>query len=138
MIDWIARYVDQQKAALDSIPAESVETWVACVREAWAQEKQLFVFGNGGSAANASHFATDLGKGSSDAVGKRFKVLSTKLLNVFTIASRVVTSRSVRDTQSVVTSHRILRSVCTAFAERIFNRMWIKSRNNGTGTHQTL
>ena len=76
MIDWIARYVDQQKAALDSIPAESVETWVACVREAWAQEKQLFVFGNGGSAANASHFATDLGKGSSDKLGKRFKVLS--------------------------------------------------------------
>jgi len=76
MIDWIARYLDQQKAALDSIPAESVETWVACVREAWVQEKQLFVFGNGGSAANASHFATDLGKGSSDKLGKRFKVLS--------------------------------------------------------------
>ena len=34
------------------------------------------MFGNGGSAANASHFATDLGKGSSDKVGKCFRVLS--------------------------------------------------------------
>jgi D-sedoheptulose 7-phosphate isomerase len=33
-------------------------------------------FGNGGSASNASHFATDLGKGSSDKLGKRFRVLS--------------------------------------------------------------
>ncbi|MFM9080991.1 MAG: SIS domain-containing protein, partial [Opitutaceae bacterium] len=29
-----------------------------------------------GSASNASHFATDLGKGSSDKLGKRFRVLS--------------------------------------------------------------
>jgi len=34
------------------------------------------VFGNGGSAANASHFVTDLGKGASDKVGKRFRCLS--------------------------------------------------------------
>ena len=34
------------------------------------------MFGNGGSAANCSHFATDLGKGSSDAIGIPFKVLS--------------------------------------------------------------
>jgi D-sedoheptulose 7-phosphate isomerase len=34
------------------------------------------VFGNGGSAANSSHFATDLGKGSSDKLSKRFRVLS--------------------------------------------------------------
>ena len=33
-------------------------------------------FGNGGSAANASHFATDLGKGSSDKLPRRFRVLS--------------------------------------------------------------
>src|SRR5208282_3849385 len=34
------------------------------------------VFGNGGSAANASHFATDLGKGASDKVGRRFRCMS--------------------------------------------------------------
>src|SRR4029078_7982491 len=30
----------------------------------------------GGSAMNSSHFATDLGKGASDKVGKRFRVLA--------------------------------------------------------------
>jgi len=39
------------------------------------QDRQVLVFGNGGSAANASHFATDLGKGASDKLGKRFRVL---------------------------------------------------------------
>jgi D-sedoheptulose 7-phosphate isomerase len=34
------------------------------------------VFGNGGSASNASHFATDLGKGASDKTGRRFRVIS--------------------------------------------------------------
>jgi D-sedoheptulose 7-phosphate isomerase len=34
------------------------------------------VFGNGGSAANASHFATDLGKGASDKLGRRFRVMA--------------------------------------------------------------
>jgi len=40
------------------------------------EDRQSFVFGNGGSAANASHFATDLGKSASDKVGKPFRVLS--------------------------------------------------------------
>src|SRR4026209_2159234 len=49
---------------------------VACLVEAFKNERQIFVFGNGGSAANASHFATDLGKGASDKLGKRFRCLS--------------------------------------------------------------
>jgi D-sedoheptulose 7-phosphate isomerase len=40
------------------------------------EERQIFVFGNGGSAANASHFVTDLGKGASDKITKRFRCLS--------------------------------------------------------------
>ena len=74
--DWINRYVQQQKAALDSIPQEAVGRIVDRFRAALAEDRQIFVFGNGGSAANASHFVTDLGKGSSDKVGRRFRVLS--------------------------------------------------------------
>ena len=74
--DWIANYIEAEKAALDSIPVEQVESVILKFKEAHAEGRQIFVFGNGGSASNASHFATDLGKGSSDALGKRFKVLS--------------------------------------------------------------
>lgn len=73
---WISDYVRAQKAALDSIPPEGVAQVVEKLRVAWKEDRQVFVFGNGGSAANASHFATDLGKGSSDKLGKRFRVLS--------------------------------------------------------------
>ena len=76
MRDWIAGYIEAQKAALDSIPVEQVESIIRKLKDAHTEGRQIFVFGNGGSASNASHFATDLGKGSSDALGERFKVLS--------------------------------------------------------------
>lgn len=76
MKNWISDYVRAQKAALDSIPVETVAALVAKLRRALAEDRQIFVFGNGGSAANASHFITDLGKGASDKVGRRFRCLS--------------------------------------------------------------
>jgi D-sedoheptulose 7-phosphate isomerase len=76
MKQWIGDYLNAQKAALDSIPVEGVAKLISELQQALKEDRQIFVFGNGGSAANASHFATDLGKGSSDKVGKRFRVLS--------------------------------------------------------------
>ena len=73
---WITDYLHAQKAALDSIPADAVARLIETFRLSLHEDRQIFVFGNGGSATNASHFATDLGKGSSDKVGKRFRVIS--------------------------------------------------------------
>ena len=74
--NWITRYRDQQQAAIGTIPPETVAKLIDRLNVALNEDKQVFVFGNGGSAANASHFATDLGKGSSDKIGRRFRVLS--------------------------------------------------------------
>jgi|SRR5580704_15626261 D-sedoheptulose 7-phosphate isomerase len=71
---WITDFIATQKAALDSIPAASVAKIIGLFQKALLEDRQIFVFGNGGSAANASHFATDLGKGSSDKIGRRFRV----------------------------------------------------------------
>src|SRR5438876_12212373 len=76
MKQWIRNYLTAQKAALDSIPIEAVEQLLELLRNAVEEDRQIFVFGNGGSAANASHFVTDLGKGASDKVGRRFRCLS--------------------------------------------------------------
>ena len=76
MNHWITEYVRAQKSALDSIPTDAVARLIETLRAALKEDRQIFVFGNGGSAANASHFATDLGKGASDKVGKPFRVLS--------------------------------------------------------------
>jgi D-sedoheptulose 7-phosphate isomerase len=76
MQQWIANYIQAQKVTHDSIPVEAVAQLIETFRLALKEDRQIFVFGNGGSAANASHFATDLGKLASDKIGKRFRVLS--------------------------------------------------------------
>ena len=76
MKEWISEYIRQQKAALDSIPADAVSDIINTFRDALKNDRQIFIFGNGGSAANASHFITDLGKGASDKLGTRFRCLS--------------------------------------------------------------
>ena len=63
MRKWIAEYIKSQKAAHDSIPVDAVAQIIEKLRGALKEGRHVFVFGNGGSAANASHFATDLGKG---------------------------------------------------------------------------
>ncbi len=76
MNDWIAGYIRAQKAALDSIPVDQVARLIDRLKKAVAEDRQVLCFGNGGSASNSSHFATDLGKGASDKIGRRFRVLS--------------------------------------------------------------
>ena len=76
MHDWINHYIAKQKAALDSIPPDAVAQLIETLRKAWREDRQNFVFGNGGSAANASHFVTDMGKGASDKLQRRFRIMS--------------------------------------------------------------
>lgn len=77
MKSWVSQYVAAQKAALDSVPADKIAELVELLRGALKEGRHIFVFGNGGSASNSSHFATDLGKGASDKIGgARFKVIS--------------------------------------------------------------
>src|SRR4028119_2172929 len=80
MKEFIENYLEARRSVLDAVPVEEITRLIETFRAALAEDRQVFVFGNGGSAANASHFATDLGKGSSDKLvartGKRFRVMS--------------------------------------------------------------
>lgn len=76
MKKWIENYLQAQKSALDSIDATAVAQLIEKFQQAWREDRRIFVFGNGGSAANASHFITDLGKGASDKLARRFRCLS--------------------------------------------------------------
>ncbi|WP_423148251.1 D-sedoheptulose-7-phosphate isomerase [Rubrolithibacter danxiaensis] len=73
---FVSNYIQAQKSATDSIPVKEVAEIIEQFRLALKNDQQIFVFGNGGSAANASHFVTDLGKGSSDKTYRRFRCLS--------------------------------------------------------------
>jgi D-sedoheptulose 7-phosphate isomerase len=76
MKNYLENYVQEQEKALNSIPLEEVERLILTFQKALQEDRQIFVFGNGGSASNASHFITDLGKSASDKAYRRFRCLS--------------------------------------------------------------
>ena len=76
MKNYLENYIQEQEKALNSIPLEEVERLILTFQKALQEDRQIFVFGNGGSASNASHFITDLGKSASDKAYRRFRCLS--------------------------------------------------------------
>jgi D-sedoheptulose 7-phosphate isomerase len=76
MKDFLKQYIDQQKKAMDTIAVDQVAQIISKFKRAMDEERQIFIFGNGGSAASATHFATDLGKGASDKTHKRFRCIA--------------------------------------------------------------
>ena len=76
MQSWIQNYLENHKKVIESMPVGKIDKLITLFKKANREEKQIFIFGNGGSAASASHFVTDLGKGASDKVSKRFKCFS--------------------------------------------------------------
>jgi D-sedoheptulose 7-phosphate isomerase len=76
LVDQYQRYVGEVKEALDCLPWESVRATVRLLHEAWLRDKQVFIFGNGGSATTASHMACDLAKGAAVPGRRRFRVIA--------------------------------------------------------------
>jgi len=73
---WIDAYVAAQDRAIRSVDPVGIADVIERVRRAGREGRRIFVCGNGGNAANASHFTTDLGKNASAAAPCPFKVLS--------------------------------------------------------------
>lgn len=76
MEDFFGQYRQMLDTVLSSISASDVTTVMQVLWRAWKEESTIFICGNGGSAATASHFACDLGKGTTVDGQKRFKVIA--------------------------------------------------------------
>lgn len=72
----IQSYIDELHTALAHVPAEQIEAAARALDSACRQRRFVYVLGNGGSAANASHFANELGKGVIRPDCPRFRVLA--------------------------------------------------------------
>lgn len=59
----IRQYLTQVQNVLDRVPTQEIEHVIELLLEAHRQQRKVFIMGNGGSAATASHFACDLSKG---------------------------------------------------------------------------
>ena len=76
LLQWIDTYVAAQDRAIRSVPPAEIAAVIEVVKRAGREGRRIFVCGNGGNAANAAHFTTDLGKNASAAAPRPFKVLS--------------------------------------------------------------
>lgn len=70
------QYLTHLKLLLDRIPMDDVSRVIDRLVDAGQLGQRVFILGNGGSAATASHFACDLGKGTSVSAPQRFKVIA--------------------------------------------------------------
>lgn len=69
-------YFELLSKTIDTLPFEGVDRITATLVRAYEQERTILLFGNGGSAALASHIACDLGKGTVNGTRKRFRVIA--------------------------------------------------------------
>jgi D-sedoheptulose 7-phosphate isomerase len=69
-------YFDDVVQAIANLPFTAIDQIVNVLLDAYESSRTIFLFGNGGSAALASHFACDLGKGAANGSGKRFHALA--------------------------------------------------------------
>jgi D-sedoheptulose 7-phosphate isomerase len=74
--EFVGAYVERLKFAIDQIPLDRVEAMGEILYRAYRHNKQVFIVGNGGSAATASHMACDLGKNTISPNRQRFHILS--------------------------------------------------------------
>ncbi|MBI4790622.1 MAG: SIS domain-containing protein [Chloroflexi bacterium] len=72
----LQEYFEIETRLFSRIPFERVDRLIALLERARTEGQRIFLFGNGGSAATASHFACDLGKGTVRAAVPRFKVIA--------------------------------------------------------------
>jgi D-sedoheptulose 7-phosphate isomerase len=72
----VHRYFEHLKDTANRLPWDSIVKCVKLLETVRNNNGCVFVFGNGGSAATASHFACDLGKGTIKEGRPRFKVLT--------------------------------------------------------------
>ena len=62
---------------IPQLPYAEIDSIIDSLLQAFTEDRTVFVFGNGGSAASASHMMVDMNKGTADAAqAKRLKVIA--------------------------------------------------------------
>ncbi len=69
------QYITRLKNVLDAFDHATFDQMVAAVLDAYTRRAHIFVMGNGGSGATASHLACDINKGCCVDLEKKFKMI---------------------------------------------------------------
>jgi D-sedoheptulose 7-phosphate isomerase len=75
MYKFSQKYIKELVMFLTSFPYEQFEQMISTLIEAYRMNHTIFVMGNGGSGATASHWACDINKGCSFNRDKKFRMM---------------------------------------------------------------
>ncbi len=69
-------YLSEVSQIAAGIDRGSIDRAIGILYEAWKEDRQVFVAGNGGSASTSTHFACDLNKWVSDEAERKFRAFA--------------------------------------------------------------
>lgn len=72
----VPTYLKELSGTIRNLPVPAIDSLVRVFLAAYDGGRTIFLFGNGGSAALASHMSCDLGKGTAPASGKRLRAIA--------------------------------------------------------------
>ena len=72
----VSSYLEELRCTIQKLPLPAMDGLIRLFFQAYERGGTIFLFGNGGSAALASHMACDLGKGTHRPAGRRLRVLA--------------------------------------------------------------
>lgn len=75
MQEKIRTYLDREIETIRNLDVEELKRAIEAIRDAYQRDAVIYIFGNGGSAATASHFACDFNKGISEGRDKKFRMV---------------------------------------------------------------
>ncbi len=69
------QYLDRLKNAMDAFDLNVFDQMVCTILDAYESQNQIFIMGNGGSGATASHLVCDINKGCCIDLDRKFKMM---------------------------------------------------------------
>lgn len=75
MMNAIRAYYEKEIETIRALDFNEIEIAVRAIKDAYEREATIYTFGNGGSAATASHFVCDFNKGICEKLDKKFNLV---------------------------------------------------------------
>lgn len=87
----IKTYIGHEIDTLKALDVDAISDAMNLIMEAYEAQKTIYVFGNGGSSATASHYQNDFNKGVSEHVEKKFNLqcLNDNMATVMAVANDI-------------------------------------------------
>jgi D-sedoheptulose 7-phosphate isomerase len=84
-----SNYLGEVKTLLDGLPLDRLQQICDVLLQAYEDNRTIFIFGNGGSAALASHVACDIGKGTHSPSPKGLDMSGVRRIKVLSLTDNV-------------------------------------------------